>query len=227
MATTIDRHIAVTCALCEAVVNAKILATHETQAFDDTIGQELPEAQVTLAVCPSCDEGILARRTWEGEGDWGPVWSRAVRVWPQAERHAHEDIPPVVRTSLEESERCFRAGAYTASVVMSGRALEGLGIHFKAKKWQIKDSLAELRDRNIIDPRLFEWGEALRKDRNLAAHASDKKFTKEDAVDLLDFINSICEHVFVLTPKFEAFMARKSNSGAPRPSPPDPPEIKA
>ena len=33
--------------------------------------------------------------------------------------------------------------------------------------------------------------------------------TKEDAQDLLDFVEAICEYVFVLTAKFESYIARR------------------
>lgn len=64
-------------------------------------------------------------------------------------------------------------------------------------------------DREIIDKRIYEWGEALRKHRNVGADATNKKISKEDARALLDFANAICDYIFVLTNKFEDFMKRK------------------
>jgi hypothetical protein len=57
---------------------------------------------------------------------------------------------------------------------------------------------------------LYEWGDELRKHRNLAAHASDVHFNLADAKDLYDFSTAICEYVFVLTEKFEAFRKRQA-----------------
>jgi Domain of unknown function (DUF4145) len=194
------------------MVKARILAEHVTTTPYKELG-ELPDTRVSLALCSSCNDPITVRQTWQGEDDLGAsIWSVASRVWPLPEREAHTSIPPIVRVSLEEAERCFIAGAHTASVVMSGRALEGVGRHFDTSSWKLAESLKELRDRGVIDPRLFEWGDALRRDRNLAAHASEEKFSKEDATDLLDFIHAICEHVFVLVPKFRAFMERRSKT---------------
>jgi hypothetical protein len=50
----------------------------------------------------------------------------------------------------------------------------------------------------------------LRKHRNLAAHATGANFNLIDAKDLYDFATAICEYVFVLTAKFEAFKKRQS-----------------
>ena len=63
--------------------------------------------------------------------------------------------------------------------------------------------------RDVLDARLGTWAEELQKARNLSAHASGEKVTKEDAQDLLDFVEAICEYVFVLTAKFESYIARR------------------
>lgn len=97
---------------------------------------------------------------------------------------------------------------------MCGRALEGICNHFKTKDRYLSKGLRELLDRNIIDQRIFEWSEQLRRRRNLAAHATSEKISREDATDLLDFLNAICEYVFVLTPRFQAFMERQTKQTA-------------
>jgi hypothetical protein len=82
--------------------------------------------------------------------------------------------------------------------------------HFKTANRDLFKGLKELHDRQIIDSRIYSWGDELRKHRNIAAHASDVKFTKTDATDLYDFAVAICEYVFVLTKKFEAFQSRQT-----------------
>src|SRR5262249_34892443 len=96
-----------------------------------------------------------------------------------------------------------------ACTVMSGRALEGICRHFGTQKVNLGPGIKQLREKGIIDTRLGTWAEELQKARNLSAHASDEKVTKEDAQDLLDFVEAICEYVFVLTAKFDSYMARR------------------
>jgi hypothetical protein len=60
--------------------------------------------------------------------------------------------------------------------------------------------------------RLFEWGNALRKHRNLGAHATTERVSRDDARDLLDFSIAICEYVFVLNEKFQRFVERLNKS---------------
>lgn len=69
-----------------------------------------------------------------------------------------------------------------------------------------------MRERNVIDARLFEWSEALQSARNAAAHATGANVSKEDARDLLDLVTAICEYVFVLTERFGEFMRRRTKA---------------
>jgi hypothetical protein len=82
--------------------------------------------------------------------------------------------------------------------------------HFGTKRQTLFEGLKELHERGVIDKRLYEWGDELRKHRNLAAHATGANFNLIDAKDLYDFATAICEYVFVLTAKFEAFKNRQS-----------------
>src|SRR2546428_152743 len=97
-------------------------------------------------------------------------------------------IPDIVRVSLEEAQRCHAAAANTACAVMCGRALEGVCIHFGTKDRHLAKALPELRDRKLIDERLFNWGDELRKHRNVAAHATEDRISRDDATDLLEFL---------------------------------------
>ena len=85
---------------------------------------------------------------------------------------------------------------------------------FFGQKATLFEGLKELHERQIIDTRLYQWGDELRKHRNLAAHASDAQFALNDAKDLHDFATAICEYVFVLTGKFESFQKRQAKTEA-------------
>lgn len=49
----------------------------------------------------------------------------------------------------------------------------------------------ELLDRGIIDHKIYEWSDELRK------HATRTQFTRLDAEDIFDFARTICEYIFV------------------------------
>ncbi len=167
-------------------------------------------ARVTLVECPYCKEATVLRQFQMLNNDWMEPY----RIWPDPDRSPFEPIPETVRSSLQEARRCLSSGAYTASVAMTGRALEAIARHFHPgpdpSHLMLGPGLVELHDKKIIDDRLFQWGKELHEHRNLAAHASGRTFTRIDAQDLLDFALAICDYVFILQAKYEAFMSRKS-----------------
>jgi hypothetical protein len=107
---------------------------------------------------------------------------------------------------------CYKARAYSACAVMCGRSIEGVCKHHDPKTKTLANGLKKLREDGTIDDRIFGWGEALRENRNLGAHATTEKATKDDARDLLDFSVAICEYVFVLNKKFERFQKRRAKA---------------
>jgi hypothetical protein len=97
---------------------------------------------------------------------------------------------------------------------MTGRALEAMCHHFNTKGQTLAGGLRELLDREIIDKRLHQWGDELRLNRNLAAHATGKRFHAPDADALLTFALAICNYVFVLNEEFARFIQGKGASDA-------------
>ena len=199
----------VECHHCEAKVDAKQLA----QVMSSSADEPFP-VRTTYLQCPVCHHAILAGEEKVQVAEERYEWTPPVRLWPEPKHHLDWSIPPIVRVSLEEAKVCFRARTYSASVVMCGRALEGILVHFDTKGKSLAKGLSELRSANIIDDRLYEWGDELRRIRNLGAHATDQSISREDAKDVLDFTNAICEYVFVLTARFQRFVKRKENRTA-------------
>ena len=194
----------IACHHCKARVNAKVHGEHES---GDTEGAPF-WYRITLLECTTCRQTLVGLQDQHTETD-GPEWSDAIRIWPAPSRFRSFAIPLIVHVSLEEADRCFQAGAYSATAVMCGRALEGICVHFKTKSKTLFTGLKELRDSKVIDERLFTWGDELRKVRNLGAHASTEKVSRDDAEDVLNFVHAICDYVFVLSRRFENFISRR------------------
>ena len=74
----------------------------------------------------------------------------------------------------------------------------------------IGKGLAQLKAKGIIDDRLFAWAEALRKERNIGAHASEQDTTRENAQDVIDFTIAIFDYVYTLSEKYDKYLARKA-----------------
>lgn len=117
---------------------------------------------------------------------------------------SHREFPG----DLRDAKKCLEAGVYSATAVMCGRVLEGI-VREKCSETNLARGLAKLRDLRVIDDRLFEWSELLRKERNLGAHSSEQDVTKENAQDLYEFAQALCEFIYILSEKYTAFVKRK------------------
>jgi hypothetical protein len=196
------------CPYCESKVDGEVIGEH-AEKYDPEKG--LPFKAVLLK-CPVCASALLGGSEHVQTGPESHDWSDLFRLWPQQESHIHWEIPAIARNSLVEGRVCYKAKAYFACAVMSGRTLEGVCKHHKTTSKDLYRGLKELKDNGIIDDRLYQWSEVLRKHRNIGAHATEDKMPKEDAKDLLDFAQAICDYVFVLNAKFNRFMKRKDDA---------------
>jgi hypothetical protein len=188
------------CHSCEAIVDAKELCKNDAESqfmFDLTVG---------LFKCPSCSATLVG--VVKDEDSYKP---KAERVWPEPKNKFHESIPIQVQKSLEDAKRCFNAKVYSATAVMCGKAIEFI-VSDKTTQKNLFQGLKELKSKEIIDARLYEWSEALRKERNIGAHAIDTEIKRQDANDILDFAIAICEYIYVLTDKYNAYKSRKQKN---------------
>lgn len=190
------------CHQCKAKVDAEIIGEHSDNEFFAT--------RTYLIKCPLCNVALVAE-SHEDYSESKSVWSRPVRVYPRPKRTLSIDIPPIVKNSLEEAERCIQSGAYLAATAMCGRSLEAICRHYKTKDNYLGGGLKELRDLGVIDARLYQWGEELRDQRNNAAHATDTEINVQDANDVMIFTYAIIDYVFLLALKFEQFQKRKND----------------
>lgn len=193
------------CPKCESNVNANPICDLE---FDDTYFEQY---KVTLLQCPVCNSPLLAIQDLDYNLTSESVsWGQPSRAWPTPPKTESFQIPDLVRESLVEARKCFHAKAFSACAVMCGRALEATCKHFNTKSPNLSRGLAELKEKGVIDARLFQWATELKTLRNIGAHVSTQQISKQDASDLLDFLNAICEYVFVLSSKFEQFTKRRN-----------------
>jgi hypothetical protein len=84
------------------------------------------------------------------------------------------------------------------------------------KRLMLGNGIRELRERKIIDDRLYDWSVGLQAMRNLAAHPEDITVSREDTEDLQVFVNAITEYVYDLTDRYKEFKERELEKKKPR-----------
>lgn len=209
-----QRSVVVQCGYCYVTVLADVQGRVDCTNDEDWDSWY----QAVLVRCPSCKEAVFATRPME-PSDSGPDldWGNARRAWPHPEEYLDWAIPQRVRKSLEQARKCVNAGTYLAAAVMVRRALEAIANHFDAPDRALPARIEMLKDKGVIDARMFEWAQALRRHGNLGAHDSEGDVSEQDARDLLEFAETMCEYIFVLTKKFNDFQARQT-AADPRPA---------
>ena len=198
------------CSRCQSRVDGKVLSENSSWDPENEPG---PTKEVFLK-CPVCGSSLLgyAQNYQVGRDEW--EWSALKRIWPEPESYLHYSIPDEVRSSLLEARTCYNAGASRACAVMCGRALEAMCVAHTSEK-TLHKGLQALRDSGVIDGRLFDWGDSLRKERNIGAHATEQNVSMEDAKDVLEFATAICEYVYVLSDRYESYKKRKAADSKP------------
>lgn len=160
-------------------------------------------------------------------------WSDVVRLHPKPiKTFSSYRIPSVVTDSLVEGERSLQAGANTAACVMFGRALEAVCRNLlqpssptksrirrrhqeespeqntPTKKIMLAQGIRELKEKNLIDHKLYDWSQQLKAFRDIAAHPDDISISRQDAEDLQTFVYAIVEYTYDLTDRYEEFKWR-------------------
>jgi hypothetical protein len=200
----VSYEIVVDCPKCNVRVKAASVAF--------VLEPEVGDIGYFLVSCPSCRNPIFCQ-AWSIQDELDSYsWNTAERLWPQASnRQLSSAIPVLAAEDIRDAQKCLHNGIVSAAVVLCGRALERL-IHDKTDEKTIARGLRALREKGIIDQKLFEWADALRQERNLGAHATEKKISRENAEDTIDFVLAIYDYVYTLTEKYERFMQRKAGS---------------
>lgn len=193
------------CPGCRSRVDADVIAQRD---FEQEQGGD--PYKIYFLECRECRNVMLAQASYRQVDFNDYDYDKPTRLWPEPVDILHVSIPRLTRLSLEEASKCFGAQAYSACAVMCGRAIEAICAEHGTKSKNLAAGLKELKDTQIIDQRLFDWGEALREQRNIGAHATGQNITREDARDVMDFAIAICEYVFVLAQRYTAFKQRQA-----------------
>lgn len=229
MATPRPKTFIIDCHICKAKVAALEAGRAERSGWIEEAGEPYG-VKLLVGNCPSCSSLLVGETTQIGFENYDSEedrWSDVVRVFPKPPKaFSSYRIPRVVTDSLLEADRSLQANANIAACVMFGRALEALcrdvlieqkksdsipeqSVKPKAgKKLMLGEGIKQLRDKGIIDSRLYDWSQQLQAFRNLAAHPEDIQISRDDAEDLQIFVYAIVEYIYDLADRYNEFKER-------------------
>lgn len=192
------------CSECRQYVEAKETGSY-WRHFD---GRE-PSCRYTMLACIVCSSPILVRQTNIGNMAEGDKWDTPFIMFPQSDVRVNPNAPKDIRAAFEEACTCYRSQAFTASAIMCRKTIEGVCTAHGVAERSLDASLKKMKERGLIDERLFEWSDALRIVGNEAAHGVGVSIAQPDAKDTLEFTNAILDYMFSYRDRFEQFQKRR------------------
>ncbi|MGW4412751.1 DUF4145 domain-containing protein [Nonomuraea sp. NPDC004702] len=176
--------------------------------------------RLAIATCVHCSAPVALYQdvTWSDLDESEKVRStRADVIWPTIDQRGQERsraIPPELRREHQEAQLCFNADAYTATVVMVRRSLEGVcaAHNINLRNKTLMNGLQEMESKGLIEGRLLEWAQELRVLGNEAAHFTGRAVSHQDARDALDLAEALMDYLYVFTGKFNEFKTRRDEA---------------
>jgi hypothetical protein len=139
----------VECTACEAFVDGELIADYiDVEEPSGTAGK------FSFIKCPRCRPFIMV------QVDDGPGSDEPSRLYPPKEMSVSLAIPSSLRSAYDEARACFRVKAYTATAIMCRKTLEGIPDENNIKAHNLASALKEMKEKGIIENRLYEWADA-------------------------------------------------------------------
>lgn len=201
-------HMILECKKCQALVNAEYIAQYDYSMDGEEYGVSgIIPGRVVMWKCPNCERPLLT--------DDDDLFGQFV-LYPPEDNRVNPGLPVPLKSAYSEAIACFKSKAYTATVIMCRKTLEGICVEHGVKGNNLVSSLKELKDKGVIENRLYEWADALRISGNEATHDVTVIVSSEDARDILEFTNALLEYVFTFRDKFEEFKKRRAAKNLPK-----------
>lgn len=146
--------------------------------------------------CESCASVIVAHGV--------PVQTRfVVPLLHPATKSAHEDIPPVARTFLQQAFETLHAP--DAAAVMAGSAVDAM---LKAKGFETGSLYSRIDGAlaaNLLTKGMADWAHSVRLGSNRPRHADKDSphVSRNEAAQSVEFAEALGNFLFVLTAKIE------------------------
>ncbi|WP_323099393.1 DUF4145 domain-containing protein [Intrasporangium sp. YIM S08009] len=178
--------------------------------------EDFDPEQWTAARCLTCLRPYLFIQ----ELEWIPLvegfaYGDRQQVHPPTDRVLPMPVPEAIRNDYDEARRCMRARCYTAAAIMARRCVQSICVLHGYPTRTLVQGLKKMLDDKKIDPRLYDWADAVREVGNEGAHDTEKQVSREDAEEVLLFVEALCDYLYVFRARFETFTKRRKAAKEP------------
>ncbi len=195
------------CPYCKVTTEVEILASSDL--YVDAI---LRTERTTFVRCLKCANTYLVFQSSDDDFE-NDLEDPYILYPPQVSLGGA--IPEHLRDIFLEAHTCFKAKAYSAAILMCRKTLEGIVEENEIPVRNLSSALKEMKDKGIIENRLYEWADTLRISGNEAAHNTKSKIASQDVEDILDFTHALLEYIFTFQEKFDKFKERRRAQNPP------------
>lgn len=172
-----------------------------------------PLDRITSLICRNCDHGVaVIEEQWIGdqpvrEGrSSGIVAFRGIHWWPLPNTNISTDIPTDIASVFVEAVMSLTANCPRASAVMARRTLEAIAVDKGETSGSLYNRLNSLATNGVLDATLAEWAKEVRLIGNVGAHFDPmRQVKKEDAQQLIDFIQQLMNYLYVYPAQLARF----------------------
>lgn len=193
-----------TCPHCERARLLEVLSRwYKVPQEDD---DDWDPHQWTVTRCTTCEIPVLLYQEpdYGGEG-----WGDYEQVYPETDRQLPASVPKSIRGDFAEAQRCMRARGYTAAAIMARRVVESIRKTQGYPDGSLFSALQKMRDEHKIDPRLYEWADSVREVGNEGAHDTETQVSREDAREVLRFVEALVDYLYVFQQRHDMFKRRR------------------
>jgi hypothetical protein len=174
-----------TCPNCHEKTAVSVRAAHERR----DLGIEFE-----IAECNGCNYHVLLWRHSSSQ--------KILKVFPNPlPKDTDSRIPEKIKEDYDEALLCLSVGAIRGAAILARRAVQTICKDKGAAKNDLKDQIDELFVNNIITKDLQSWAHEVRYVGNDAAHPNAQEVTPEDAEEIIDLLDSLCEVLYIAPAK--------------------------
>ncbi len=205
------------CDTCNCLVetNVEFQKSYPHDLTDEVLSDMLEYSEIHgiiyyFSLCPKCHSVFLSKEEFcEVIGEYSSVTSPLIKLYPFDTEMKTDGVPEKVLKSYLDAVKAYKAALIEPSLIMCRKCIEAICYENHASGRNLKERIFFLKEKEIIDTKLYTWAEMLRIVGNDAAHEFDIEFTMEDVRDTVEFTKSFIEYHYILSTRFTQFKARR------------------